>query len=300
MSDLEFRPTSTHFRLGATTLPGEYYTSPAVFAAERQRIGLRSWHCVGRSARILQPGDFFLQDLAGESVIVLRIKDGSIRAHFNLCRHRGTRLCDRESGRFSETIQCPYHAWTYGLDGRLVGAPHMNEVPDFRKQDYPLHSARVAEWEGFLFLNLDPDPIPFDRAFGPLLSRLERFSPARLVSARRRTYQVGANWKLVFQNYSECLHCPMIHPELTAKVPYQSGANDLVEGPLLGGFMEIVPGHQSVTLSGRPAGPAISAAAEDRMRGYYYTAIPNWMISIHPDYLNYYTIWPLGPDRTRI
>ena len=176
----------------------------------------------------------------------------------------------------------------------------MHEVEDFRKEDYPLHSARVVEWEGFLFLNPALDPVPFERAFGPLFPRFARFGLGRLRTVRRAVYQVRANWKLIFQNYSECLHCPTIHPELSCKVPYLSGANDLIEGPLLGGFMEIVPAHASVTLSGKSAGPLISDHPDDRRRGYYYTAIPNFMISIHPDYVNYYTLWPLAPDLTRI
>src|SRR5437879_4857958 len=136
-------------------------------------------------------------------------------------------------GRLSETIQCPYHAWTYTLDSQLIGAPHMSEVEGFHKRDYPLRSPALAEWEGFLLINLAPDPEPFAQAFAPLIGRFARFNIANLRSARRIDYDVRANWKLIFQNYSECLHCPVIHPELAKLAPYTSGENDLADGPFL-------------------------------------------------------------------
>jgi Rieske 2Fe-2S family protein len=294
-----YRKTATHYRQGSLTLPAEYYTSPAIFAEESERIGRTHWHCVGRTEMVATPGRYVLRTIADESLIVLRDRAGSLRAHFNVCRHRGTRLCEAESGELSETIQCPYHAWTYALDGRLIGAPHMQEVEGFAKSDYALHPAAIAQWEGFLFVNLAPEPVPFETAFAPVLDRFSRFGLAALAVGRRSRYEVRANWKLVFQNYSECLHCPLIHPELSDKLPYQSGANDLTEGPFLGGYMEITPGSESVTLSGERVAPYLAdLPAEDRRRGYYYTLMPNLMLSIHPDYVNYYTVWPRAADRT--
>ena len=140
---MTFQRTSTTFIPGSRTLPGEYYTSPEIFAEEKQHILARSWNCVGRASRLAEPGDYFLRTLADESIIVLRDRHGMLRAFFNVCRHRGTRICREESGRFSETLQCPYHAWTYGTDGRLVGAPHMQEIEGFDKADYPLHPAAI-------------------------------------------------------------------------------------------------------------------------------------------------------------
>jgi len=246
--------TTEMYRQGARTLPGRYYTSPEIFAEEVERIFTRRWVCVGRAAELPDPGDYFLADVAGESVIVLRDQGGTLRAHYNVCRHRGTRLCEERRGRLSETIQCPYHAWTYTLDGQLIGAPHMSEVEGFHKRDYPLRSPALAEWEGFLLINLAPDPEPFAQAFAPLIGRFARFNIANLRSARRIDYDVRANWKLIFQNYSECLHCPVIHPELAKLAPYTSGENDLVDGPFLGGYMTITREGGSLTLSGAPAG----------------------------------------------
>jgi Rieske 2Fe-2S family protein len=300
MSD--FRPTASTFQHGSRTLPGERYTSTDVFAEEMRRIFSRQWSCIGRASRLARPGDYFLREVAGESLIVVRDAHGAARAFFNVCRHRGTRLCRDDAGHFPGGIQCPYHAWTYLTDGRLVGAPHMQDVEGFDRSDYPLHAAAVAEWEGFLFASIGESPTPFEEAWAPVRARLARFGLSRLAVGHRAVYHVRANWKLVFQNYSECLHCPVIHPELNAVLPYQSGANDLTEGPFLGGYMEILAPHESATLSGRACGRALSAGlpADERRRAYYYTLMPNLLLSIHPDYANYYLVHPLAPDRTLV
>ena len=298
MSD--FRRTVTTFVRGSRTLPRELYVSAEVFAEELDKIHARNWNCVGRASTLAAPGDFVTREIAGESLIVLRDRAGTLRAFFNVCRHRGTRICREESGRFGETIQCSYHAWTYATDGRLLGAPHMQESEGFDKADHPLHAAAVAEWEGFLFVNLAHAPEPFARAWAPMLGRFARFGLPGLVCGHRVRYEVEANWKLVFQNYSECLHCPTIHPKLATVLPYQSGANDLVEGPFLGGYMEIKAPNESATMTGRPAGRLVSDALteDDRHRAFYYTLMPNLLLSVHPDYVNYYLVHPVSPART--
>ena len=170
------------YQQGQRTLPGRYYNAPEIWAEERERIFARRWIAVGRAAELAQPGDYAAKSVGGESVIVVRGQDGVARAFYNVCRHRGTRLCETERGRLSETIQCPYHAWTYTLDGTLIGAPHMNEVAGFDKRDYPLHQVALAEWEGFVFINLAPEPEPFVRAFAPLAGRFSRFNISKLRS----------------------------------------------------------------------------------------------------------------------
>jgi len=288
-----FLKTVESFRQGARTMPGRYYTSPDVFALERERIFTRHWICIGRAASLAARGDYVLADVAGESLIVLRDQSGELRAFYNVCRHRGTRLCAEASGQLSETIQCPYHAWTYALDGRLIGAPHMQEAEGFDKADHPLHRAALATWEGFVFVSLAPDPEPLAEALAPLAGRFDRFHLERLTVVRRIDYDVAANWKLVLQNYSECLHCPTIHPELSTKLPYTSGANDLTEGPFLGGYMEIKAPHESATMSGRRCALFLGdLSGDDAHRAYYYTLFPSMMLSLHPDYAVYYTVWP--------
>jgi Rieske 2Fe-2S family protein len=296
-----YSKTTDTYRQGARTLSGEYYTSPEIFAEESERIRRRYWHCVGRAEDIPQAGDFFMSELAGESLIIVRDRRSVVRAFYNVCRHRGTRLCETAEGRLPETIQCPYHAWTYRLDGQLVGAPHMNEVEGFDKQDYPLHQASVAEWEGLLFVNLSPQPEPLAHAVAPLAGRVGSCRLGTLRRGHRVEYDVAANWKLIFQNYSECLHCPVIHPELSGVLPYTSGANDLVEGVILGGYMNIAAPHESVTISGRRcAVPFPDLLPEERGRAYYYTIFPNVMLSLHPDYVCWYQVWPVAPARSRV
>lgn len=288
-----FVRTTESYRAGARTLPGTYYSSPDVLARENEAIFARHWIGVGREQDLAQPGDFLLASVAGESLIVVRDRSGVVRAHYNVCRHRGTRLCTEVRGQFSETIQCPYHAWTYRLDGRLIGAPHMQGTPDFELAEHPLHSAAVALWQGFVFVNLSADPEPLRQFMQPLGERFNRFNLPALTTVRRIEYNVRANWKLVMQNYSECLHCPTIHPELSTKLPYQSGANDLIEGPFLGGYMEIKSPHESATISGRACAiPLGDLSGDDRHRAWYYTLFPSMMLSVHPDYACFYRVTP--------
>ena len=297
-----FIRTAASFQQGARTLSREYYTSAEIFADEQEAIFGRLWHCVGRAAGLGHRGDYVVSSVGGESIIVVRGRDDVVRGFFNVCRHRGTRLCSDEAGRFTDVIRCPYHAWTYGTDGRLIGAPHMHDVDGFDPHDYRLHEAALAESDGFLFVNVAQAPPAFDGWFAPLKARLERFGLGALRSGHRTTYEVRANWKLVFQNYSECLHCPVIHPELADRIPYQSSANDLTDGPFLGGYLELAAGHESVTVSGRSCAPPLSARMDDsdRRRAYYYSIMPNLLLSIHPDYVNYYLLTPLSVDRTRV
>lgn len=299
---MTFHPTVTTFQPGSRTLPRELFVDAGNFAEEQDRIFARMWNCVGRAAALPARGDFVVRTVAGESIIIVRNRAGELRAYFNVCRHRGTRLCEAAAGQLSETIQCPYHAWTYTVDeGELIGAPHMHEVEHFDKRSYGLQRAAIAEWEGFIFVNVAPAPQPFAEAFAPMLGRLARYDLGNLRAGHGVRYDVAANWKLVFQNYSECLHCPTIHPELAVVLPYQSGANDLTEGPFLGGYMEIRAPHESATLSGRACGHLLSRAlaeGDNRRRAFYYTLMPNMLLSLHPDYVNYYIIQPVAPNRT--
>jgi glycine betaine catabolism A len=296
-----FLKTTDAYKQGARTLPGRYYTTPEILSEEGERLFRRRWICVGRVEAIAAAGDYVVVEVAGESIIVLRDQAGERRAFYNVCRHRGTRLCEAAHGSLSETIQCPYHAWTYALDGRLIGAPHMNEVAGFDKKEYPLHAVALGEWEGFLFVNLARDAEPLAKAFAPLLGRFARYNLPALRAVRRIEYDVHANWKLILQNYNECLHCPTIHPELSTKLPYTSGANDLIEGPFLGGYMEIKAPNESATLTGRACGlPLGDLPDADRRRAFYYALFPTMMLSLHPDYAVFYTVWPKAPAESRV
>jgi Rieske 2Fe-2S family protein len=287
---------------GARTLPREFYASSEIYAAEIQKIFFRRWLCVGRSDEIPNPGDYVLRQLGDAGVLILRDKAGQVRAFHNTCRHRGTRLCETASGNVGERIVCPYHSWTYALDGRLLGAPSTADIEGFEKTDYPLHAVHVAVWEGFVFMNLASDPEPFDEAFAPLMEKFSRFNLPALLTARRIEYDVQANWKLLFQNYSECYHCSPVHPALVKLSPATSGENDLIDGPFLGGFMTINESAGSMTMSGRACGAPVSRAlnADDHRRVYYYSIFPNMLLSLHPDYVMFHALWPVGPQRTMI
>jgi Rieske 2Fe-2S family protein len=286
---------------GASTLAGRYYVSDDVFREECERIFYRTWVCVGRADRIGTPGDYFLAEVAGESLIVLRDPSGAARAFYNVCRHRGARLCTQQAGRFGHTIQCPYHAWTYALDGRLLAARNMQDVERFVCSEYPLQSVAVAEWEGFVFLNLAPEPEPFAEAFAPLMGRFAAWELSILREAKRVEYHVRANWKQIVENFSECYHCPLVHPALDRLSPSTSGCNDLREGPFLGGFMELRQAGGSLTLSGSTSRPALGGVSGvDRDRVYYYSIFPSMLLSPHADFVMVHLLRPISAGETGV
>jgi Rieske 2Fe-2S family protein len=283
------------------TLPGRYFTSTEIFQEELERIFYNHWVCVGRAEQIGQPGDYFTQEIGTENVILLRDEQGLTRAFYNVCRHRGTRMCLNETGRFAKTIQCPYHAWTYSLDGCLIGVPGVSNMKMFDKKDYPLHSVKLESWEGFLFINMSPEPEPFAKTFGPIVNRFSKWHIPNLVSVRRKVYDVKANWKLIAANYNECYHCPLIHPELNRVASADSGDNEMVKGLAVGGYMTFREEMETMSLTGQGSSiPLGEVNGEDLNRAYFYTLFPNLLLSVHPDYVMFHTLWPQGVDRTRV
>ncbi len=341
-----FQKTKATFASGARSLPQRYFVSRDVFEEEQQKIFSKQWVLVGHQSGIAQPGDYFIAEVSGESLIVVRDKRGEIRAFYNLCRHRGSRLIESTNGQLSAAIQCPYHVWTYALDGRLLGAPHMDDVPSFNKANYSLHPVNVEIWEGFIFVNLaasgsltsipsqrerrtrvpDASDISLEKWFAPLAGKFSRWNLAALRSAKRIEYDVRANWKLIFENYSECYHCLGVHPELSKISPHDSAKNDLTEGPFLGGFMRIAKGR-SLTMSGNACAVGIADASrvhdrapahnrnpsqkieddydhehehDEKSRVFYYSIFPNMLLSLHPDYVMVHQLQPQSPERTLI
>jgi Rieske 2Fe-2S family protein len=293
-----FRKTVDTFTAGAKTLARRYFIAPEIFAKEQAEIFSSQWLLVGHQSQVAKPGDYFVQEVAGESLIIAH-DQGTLRAFYNVCRHRGTRLCEEQSGH-SSTIQCPYHAWTYALDGRLVGVPHMDKDGGFDKDEHSLHAINLALWNGFIFVNLADEPTPLEEVFAPMAGKFAHWNLPMLRSAKRVEYDVRANWKLIFQNYSECNHCPGVHPELQKLTPYDLAENDLSEGPFLGGFMPITKG-KSLTKSGNACAlPVGDINAEDFYRVFYYSIFPNMLLSMHPDYIMVHQVRPLSPERTLI
>lgn len=293
-----FRRTTESFVAHAKTLPQRYFVSAEVFAREQQVLFSSQWVCVGHQSEVARAGDYIVAEVAGESLLVVREQRGTINGFYNVCRHRGTRLCEK-SGH-GAALQCPYHAWTYALDGRLLGAPHMEAAPGFEKTDYPLKQVQLALWEGFIFVNLAENPTPLATVFAPLAGKFAHWNLPQLRSAKRISYDVRANWKLIFQNYSECYHCPGVHPMLAKLSPYDSAENDLCEGPFLGGFMNISQGA-SLTMSGQAcARPVGEISGENHARVFYYSIFPNLLLSMHPDYVMLHQLWPQSPGHTRV
>ena len=281
------------------TLPASCYTDPAWFASELEQIFARMWICAGRVDDIATRG-FLRRDVANASVLLVRDHD-SVRAFYNVCRHRGTRLCDAETGTLSGSIQCPYHGWTYGLDGRLIGAPQMDEVAGFTKDDYPLRRVASAVWDGHLFINLGDDPAPLETQLGALPEAFRPWRMSELRPVHRLDYTVHANWKLIVQNYNECLHCPIIHPLLNRMHHYLGASNVPSTETYCGGAMGFKDGVETLSIDGRRRRAPLPGLGEaDRQLVNYFAIYPNLLLTLHPDYMLTVTIWPETPDRTHL
>ena len=283
------------------TLPASAYTDPRWFDAEMDRVFAAMWIAAGRAADLDRAGAFIRRDVAGASVLIVRGSDGSIRAFHNVCRHRGTRLCVEEHGTLKGAVQCPYHAWTYGLDGRLLSAPQMDEVEGFDRSEYPLRAVACDEWDGHIFINLSAQPEPLRDQLADLPSR---FAPWRMQDLRRVhriEYDVAANWKLVVQNYNECLHCPIIHPMLNRMHHYLGADNVPTTGTYCGGAMGFKDGVETLSSDGQRRRDFLPGLGErERSLVNYFAIYPNLLLTLHPDYMTTITIWPQDCGRTKL
>jgi Rieske 2Fe-2S family protein len=286
----------------ATTLPGWFYTDAAIERAEAERIFTKMWLCVGREEDLPSPGDYLTRDIGAQSVIVLRDRDGSLRAFHNVCRHRGSRLLTETAGTGLKGIQCPYHAWTYELNGSLRAAPHMEDARDFDRRRFGLNTVRLETWDGFVFVSLSAGEPPLRDHLGGMATHFARYEMGRLRRGRRIVYEVASNWKMLAENYSECYHCALIHPELNRLSHYTSGEIDLINQATVGGYMELRHDEfESMTVDGRsPRPPFRGILPEDRRRIHYYIVYPNLLLSLHPDYVMTHVVWPKGPGRSEI
>jgi phenylpropionate dioxygenase-like ring-hydroxylating dioxygenase large terminal subunit len=266
---------------GIPTLPGRDYHAAEVFELEREQVFARSWFYAGRAETLQEPGDFVTVDVAGESVIVLRGKDGALRGFYNVCRHRGSRLCDATSGRMKGAVKCPYHAWSYGFDGRLIGTPMVGK-DEIDRESLGLWPVVVDVWQGFLFVHLDPDPEPLEQALGELHERpltMARFGLDRLRTGHTTVSEVDANWKILIDNYNECLHCPTVHPELVAVVPtFRTGAS--YDPRRADGGVELAGGGNSFSASGRSSLPVTEGLSQAGNSLFGCTVYPNMFIDV--------------------
>jgi Rieske 2Fe-2S family protein len=281
------------------TLSGQEYSSAEVYERERTKIFHQSWFYVCRQDR-LAPGDRFVADVAGESVLVVKDRDGNIHAHANVCRHRGARLCE-ESGPGSKAgITCPYHAWTYSLDGRLIGTPHLG--PDEVDRDsMSLWAVACEVWHGFVFLNLAPEPAPLVESFGAGLDSVQLFDHLHLGELRTgvtTSTVVQANWKILVENYQECLHCSWVHPELVDIVPvYKTGS--VVDPSRADGGVNLR--GNSFSLTGRSNLPVLPYMPVEEAESYYgATIFPNMFIDVTGTSVIVSSLWPNGPAETTV
>jgi glycine betaine catabolism A len=282
-----------------TTLPRRFYADPDFYARELERFYFTRWICAGRADQIPNAGDYFTRALADENIIVARSSSGGVNAFFNVCRHRGTRLTEKSDGHFVERIQCPYHAWTYDLDGRLLAAPHMAD--GFCKDDYSLHRPGCEVWDGHIFVNLAKEHPPLAEQLADLPDRFAAYRMGDLRLGRRIVYDVKANWKLIVLNFNECLHCPTLHPALNRLHHYLGADNVQPTACYCGGAMGFKDGVETMSVDGkrrRAYLPGLSDAQKQEVA--YFSIYPNFLLSLHPDYMMTHTLWPRAHNRTEI
>lgn len=277
----------------ARTLPAAVFTEPAIHALEQRSLFDRHWLAVAHAADFDAAGSFVTREVAGERILIVRDATGELRAFFNVCRHRGSRLVEDASGRLRGGIACPYHAWVYEWDGRLRRAPNM--TIDGKGDALSLSTMPLVVREGFVFVWIGFEPTP-----APVLPALKRFGLDRLVRVAQLDYELRCNWKIVCANYSECYHCPGVHPQLD-RLSDLSGEGFEDEAGFNGGPMQLRPGVGTLSTSGTSTWRGLDAAsATDPALIHYWLVYPNLMLGVHPDYLLVHRVWPVVADRCRV
>ena len=287
----------------ARTLPREAYISSEVFAWERKHFFEQGWVCVGRSDELAHSGDQRALQVGGEGVLLTR-DDARLRGFSNVCRHRGHEMlpCDNDAINRS-VVQCPYHRWTYDLDGSFKGGPGLAGQEGFDPSD-PEHSlvpVAVEEWAGWVFVNVSGDAPPLGDHIGALDVLARPYEPERLFTGGVHTYEVAANWKLIIENYHECYHCSEIHPELCKISPPHSGADFEASGVVIGGSMELVDDAVTMSFDGHSDGVNMRSLDDGAARFVHYMGVfPSVLLSFHPDYVMAHRFEPLAEDLTRV
>jgi glycine betaine catabolism A len=282
-------------------LPRDAYTSQRVFAFEQERFFAGSWTCVGREGDLEGTGAQRAVRVGRAGVLLARGADGRVRAFANTCRHRGHELLGVGEQATRRTVLCPYHAWTYDLDGALRVAPGFRDHQDFRSDEHGLVELPLESWHGFLFVNGSGDAPPFAEPMGALDDLVAPYRPERLVPLVSHSYDLACNWKVVLENYHECYHCPLIHPELCQVSPPASGDNFELDGAWVGGTMDLKDHAVTMSLDGHSDGVPIPGLDAERLRTVAYLGLfPNLLLSLHPDYLMTHLVEPLGPELSHV
>ncbi len=287
-----------------STLAGRYYYDPVIYERELEHIFSQMWVCVGRAEEIAQPGEYRVVIVGRESIIVVRDKEHSLHAFLNVCRHRGSRLCPEAEGHLKGSIQCKYHAWTYGLDGRLIGAPNVLHDEQFDRMAFGLIPVALHVWQGLLWLNLADEPEPImEQISGPIIERYGSYGPilrwgmGELRVGKSITYDVKANWKLIIENFQECYHCGPVHPELCQLLPgFKTTANYVA-----GDAATYADYAEAFTITGKASRPHLKGLLPEDLRRYYGIVLnPNVLLNLVDDHVVIHTIHPQGPDRSLV
>jgi glycine betaine catabolism A len=292
------------------SIPARYYYDPQQYERELEVFWYGMWVMAGREEEVPEPRHYKVVKIGTQSIVILRDLDGQLRAFHNTCRHRGSILCTEEQGRLpGRSLVCPYHTWTYSLDGQLVGTPRQMETAGFDRSAYPLFKIAVDTWGGFVFVNLAGERAgPLGAALGDLPERFRNYAFADLRIGKRIVLDVKANWKLLFENFSECFHCPPVHPELCeiATLFWDAGAWDLrrdpAGNPVPSARPRFKPGAATLTMDGSARIPPFRGLTADERTNLYQSQIfrPNLFLNVHPDYVNSHQMLPTGPESVRM
>lgn len=278
------------------TLPATAYTSTAVFDWDLEHFFDEAWVCVGREEE-LAAGSVTERRAGKESILLSSPGDGQLAAHFNVCRHRGHELLS--GGERALSLSCPYHGWSYRLDGTLRSAPRFGDT--IEASDFELIPVRLEVWEGWVFVNVAGDAPELANYLGNLADLVGPYRPAELRIGARLAYEPAANWKLLCENYHECYHCSVIHPELCEVTPPDSGTNLSPTGAWIGGTMDLRPGVDTMSFDGSSPLEPLPGLDPFRKRTVgYFGGFPNLFLSLHPDYVMTHRLEPLAPGATRI
>ena len=281
----------------ARTLPATFYTSRGIFDLEMTSLFQTMWLPVCREEDVAQPGDFITREIGAECVLILRGKDNTIRAFYNVCRHRGTRLLCDAAGQGLKKMMCPYHAWTYELDGSLANAPDMGD--EFDKNEFSLCTVNSTTRYGFVWINLDEHAQTLNE-WQKDFADIDRYHMQDLVRGKKVSYEVNANWKIVCENYSECYHCALVHPQLNRVSDARSGRGEMERGACFnGGSMYLNSGFTALTMSGKSSLPVIPGLSDaDKKTINYYVVYPNLLLGLHSEYVLVHTLWPVAPGKS--
>lgn len=281
-------------------LPREAYVDPAVLSWEQANF-FTGWVCVGRADQLDAPGTQMAVSLGNAGVLLTRDEGNDIHAFANVCRHRGHELLPCGSSARKKGIVCPYHAWSYRLDGSLHVAPGFRDVEAFDAAEFGLIELPSHDWHGWVYVDTSRAAADFEDHIGALEDIVAPYAPERLEVLATHSYDIEANWKIVVENYQECYHCSMIHPELCRVSPPDSGANLDLPGDWVGGWMALRDDAQTMSLDGSSAGALIDGLGEREQRTVMYVAaFPNLLVSLHPDYVMTHRLTPVAVDRTHI